>query len=330
MMRAVVASGPGGPEVLSVGSVPKPAATDRQLLVEVRATAANRADTLQRKGNYAPPPGASEIIGLEAVGVVAERGPSCVSDFKVGDAVMCLLAGGGYAEFVNVDERQVMPKPEGLTFLEAAAIPEVWLTAWQLLHFVGHMQPTDTVLIHAAGSGVGTAATQIAKNGAAKVLVTAGSDEKIQQAIQLGAVAGFNYKKEDWAEGVLQATGGKGVDLVIDCIGGSYADSHVKALGQDSRWVIYGLMGGAEVSGPFLGAILRKRIQITGTTLRARSVEYKDALVKDFSAKALPLLASKEFKTVTDQVCKLEDVVQAHTRMESNVGSGKIIMVVKE
>jgi len=330
-MRAVVVETPGKPEgmVIAEVSVPKPGPAE--LLIRIQATAVNRADTLQRKGSYNPPPGVTDVLGLEAAGVVDAVGTECTGPFKVGDRAMVLLAGGGYAEYVSVDERHAMPVPDKLSIVEAAAIPEVWLTAYQLLHLVGKAQPGDTVMIHAGGSGVGTAATQLALLHGCKVLVTAGSEAKRARSLELGASHAF-ARGDGWAEEVARVTGGAGVNLVLDCVGGSYWKQNAEALGMEGRWVVYGLMGGAAVDGAILGAILRKRLSISGTTLRARTNDYKAELVASFSANALPLFAGSPAKLlpVVDRTFPLEKVVEAHVTMEANANNGKIVLLVDD
>eukprot|EP00038_Savillea_parva_P030272 m.76668 g.76668 ORF g.76668 m.76668 type:complete len:414 (+) comp9083_c0_seq3:2-1243(+) len=328
-MRAVKVETPGAPDGMVIADMPVPETGATELLIRVQATAINRADTLQRKGSYNPPPGVTDILGLEAAGVVESVGVECTRGFKKGDSVMVLIAGGGYAEYVAVDERHVMSVPDGLTIVQAAAIPEVWLTAYQLLHFVGHVQAGETVLIHAGGSGVGTAATQLALLHGAKVIITAGGEAKRAHALELGASYAF-ARGEGWADEVKKATGGAGVNLVLDCVGASYWKQNAEALAMDGRWVVYGLMGGAAIDGPILGSILRKRLTITGTTLRARHNDYKADLVAAFTKTALPLFsgASPKLRPIVDSVLPLERVVEAHTTMEANSNMGKIILLV--
>ena len=254
-----------------------------------------------------------------------------VTRFGIGDRVMALLGGGGYAEYVSVHQHQIMPVPKNLDLVTAAGIPEVWLTAYQLLHFVGKINPGDGVLIHAAGSGVGTAAIQLAKAvPGTQVVATAGTAEKLAKAQSLGADVMVNYKEEDFSEAVKTATAGRGVDLILDPIGGSNVEKNMKSIGVDGRWVLYGLMGGPKVGGPFLAGLLRKRVQLLSTTLRARPIAYKKELVDAFSASTAEKFASGDFKAIIDSVTDLEGVVEAHKRMESNLNAGKIIMKVAD
>ncbi|XP_064611597.1 LOW QUALITY PROTEIN: quinone oxidoreductase PIG3-like [Liolophura sinensis] len=253
---------PGGPELLGIEETDIPTLKRAEVLIRVVCTAINRADTLQRKGGYPPPPGASEILGLEAAGMIHQLGPDCMAGWKVGDRVMALLPGGGNAEYVAAHEDQLIAIPSGMSFDTAAAIPETWLTAFQLLHTIGKVQAGDWVLIHAGGSGVGTAAIQLSLLAGAKPIVTAGSQAKIETAKSLGAVAGFNYKEGDFSEKVTQATGGSGANLILDCVVRSFWEQNVKLIAVDGRWVSYGLLGGPKVEGNLLGFILRKRIQL--------------------------------------------------------------------
>src|SRR5258706_8064790 len=242
-MRAIVVEGPDHALVLC--DVPRPALAGDGVVVEVHATAVNRADLLQRRGFYPPQPGESEILGLEAAGIVIETGAE-VRDWRVGDRVMCLLAGGGYAEYVAVHHGMLLPIPQRLTFEEAAAIPEVFYTAYMTLVVEAGLAADETVLIHAGGSGVGTAAIQLARALGAHPFVTAGSADKLERCRALGAEGGVNYKEEDFAERGRELTGGRGVDVVLDCIGGQYLERNVGLLAPKGRLVIIGLMGGAK------------------------------------------------------------------------------------
>jgi len=331
-MRAVQIREFGPPQNLYVDAgvpVPELSSPDH-LLIRVAATALNRADTLQRKGSYAPPKGESDILGLEASGVVDQVGEG-VANFKVGDKVMALLGGGGYAEYVSVHQHHVMRVPQNIDLVTAAGIPEVWLTAFQLLHFVGKIQPGDKVLIHAAGSGVGTAAIQLTKAVPdTYVIATAGTAEKLKKAKELGADAIVNYKDEDFSDAVKNFTQGGGCDIILDPVGGSNADKNLKSVALDGRWVLYGLMGGAKADGPFLAGLLRKRVQLLSSTLRARSIPYKKELIDSFSALALEKFSTKQFEAIIDTVTDLESVAEAHQRMEANLNNGKIVMRVAD
>jgi len=329
-MRAVQIKEYGGPQNLYVDSnipVPELSSPDH-ILIKVAATALNRADTLQRKGSYAPPKGESDILGLEASGIVDDVGEN-VKEFKAGDKVMALLGGGGYAEFVSVHQHQVMRVPDNVDLVMAAGIPEVWLTAYQLLHFVAKINPGDKVLIHAAGSGVGTAAIQLTKAIAdTYVIGTAGTVEKLNKARELGADVTVNYKEENFAEVVTKVTDGLGVDVILDPIGASNLEKNTKSIGIDGRWVLYGLMGGAKVDGPFLASLLRKRVQLLSSTLRARSIPYKKELVDAFISDASEKFSNRQFQPIIDSVTNLDGVAEAHQRMDANLNAGKIIMKV--
>ena len=286
-MFVVQQKGAGGPEVLHLSSTDLPELRGEQVLVKVEATAVNRADTLQRRGAYPPPPGAPATLGLECAGRVAGRGPAAGGDWREGEEVMALLAGGGYAQYVAVEPGHLMRIPRGLDMVQAAAIPEVWLTAYQLLHLTAQLKPGDLVLLHAGGSGVGTAAVQLVRLAGARSFVTAGTDSKVATALSLGAEAGANYRSQDWREEVASWTGGRGVDIILDCIGSSYFAANLESLAMDGRWVVYGLMGGAELSGPVMAGLLRKRANILFSTLRARTDQYKSHLVSEFTKNCL-------------------------------------------
>ncbi|KAL5010235.1 hypothetical protein ScPMuIL_012540 [Solemya velum] len=290
---------------LSVGDAPVPVLRTGEVLLKVHATAINRADTLQRKGLYPPPLGESGILGLEAAGVIEEIGSGCSGKWSVGDRVMTLLSGkwGGNAEFVAAHEDLLIAVPKSMEFTKAAAIPETWLTAFQLLHTIGNVQKGDFVLIHAGGSGVGTAAVQLSKLAGAKPIVTAGSDSKIKMAISLGAVAGYNYKEVQFAEKVLEYTQGHGADLILDCIGGSFYDNNINSVAVEGKWIIYGLLGGGTVSGDLFAKLLRKRVSLIGTTIRARTVAYKADIMREFSTAVTPHFLNGNLRPIIDSVC---------------------------
>jgi len=313
--------------ILQDAPIPEP--KPNQVLVKVYATALNRADLLMRQGKY-PNLKTPVTLGLEAAGIVAGCGSNS-SKWNDGDKVMALLPGGGYAEYVAVNEDHVMAIPSNFTYQEAAAIPEVWLTAYQLLHFVGKAQPSETILIHGGGSGVGTAAVQLAKLANVQTIVTAGTEEKIALACKLGAAAGFNYKEGPFLDKVLNFTNGKGVDVVLDCVGGSYWKQNIGSLAFDGRWVVYGLLGGGAVDGPLLSQVLAKRISVLGTTLKARSDQYKTELVSRFSENALKHFSkpANSLRPVVDRVMELHEIVEAHQYMATNKNIGKIVINVQ-
>jgi putative PIG3 family NAD(P)H quinone oxidoreductase len=270
-MKAVIVKQPGGVEQLAISDVPDPQPSRGELLVRVRASALNRADILQREGNYPPPPGASEILGLDVAGTVEETGSGC-STYRAGDRVFGLLPGGGYAQYALIPESMAMPIPESLTFEQAAAVPEVFLTAFQTLFWIDRLEAGEAVLIHSGGSGVGTAAIQLANAVDAAVLTTTGTDEKCQSCRALGAVRTINYRSEDFADAVSEQTKGSGVHLILDFVAAPYWEKNISVLRTDGRMVLISLMGGSIADRVDLGQILRKRLQITGTTLRGRSL----------------------------------------------------------
>ncbi|KAK2514785.1 Tp53i3 [Columba guinea] len=320
---------PGGPENLYVKEVTKPHPGEGEVLVKVSASALNRADLLQRRGKYPPPKGASDILGLEAAGSVVGLGPGCKGRWKIGDAVMALLSGGGQAEYVTAPEGHLMPVPRGMTFVQAAAIPEAWLTAFQLLHFVGKVEEGERVLIHAGASGVGLAAIQLVRLAKAIPIVTAGTQEKLKATANAGAAAGFNYKNEDFSEKVLAFTQGSGVDLILDCVGGSYWEKNLACLSTDGRWIVYGLLSGGEVHGDLFARLLSKRASIHTSLLRSRDKEYKERLVKAFTEEVLPHFSegtSPHLQPFVDSVYSLHEIAEAHRVMEENKNIGKIVI----
>lgn len=325
-MRAVVLEQYGGPEVLTVRETPDPRPAPDEALVQVAASALNRADILQRQGRY-PQPGPKppvEIPGLEFAGIV-ERTGERVTAVQRGDRVMGLLAGGGYAEQVVTHERMLLPVPPEMTLEEAASIPEVFLTAFDALFPQAVCTLGDTVLVHAGGSGVGIAAIQLARAAGARVLCTLGSAEKAERARALGADLTINYKEQDFASVVLDATGGAGADITLDFVGGPYLDGNLKAAALGGRIVFIGTMGGA--TAPLnIGVLLTKRLRLFGTTLRSRPLEAKIALSQAFAAHALPLFRSGAIKPVVDSAFVLAEVGAAQEYMTANKNFGKIVL----
>jgi putative PIG3 family NAD(P)H quinone oxidoreductase len=326
-MRAVVVKKPGGVDQLAFDEVPTPRPGRGELLVRVRAAALNRAGILQREGNYPPPPGASEILGLDMAGVVESAGSGCAR-FEPGDRVFGLLPGGGYAEYAVIPEAMAMPVPEGFTFEQAAAVPEVFLTAFQTLFWIGGLESGERVLIHSGGGGVGTAAIQLAAGSGASVLTTTGTDEKCESCRALGAERAINYRSQDFAGAVMEHTGGEGVDLILDFVAAPYWERNISVLRTDGRLVLISLMGGTIAERVDLGTILRKRIQVNGTTLRARSPDYKIRLTRAFAESGLDELAAGRLKPVIDTVFSWTRVADAHTRMEANLNTGKIVLTI--
>ena len=323
-MKAALFDEPGGVEKLYLGESPMPSPNDDELLVRVAATALNRADLMQREGRYPPPPGASEILGLELAGTVEAVGAAC-EGWQVGDPVMGLLPGGGYAEYAVLHHQMAMPLPGDMAFEEAAAIPEVFLTAFQALYWLGGLDVEQRVLIHAGASGVGTAAIQLAKRAGAHTYVTA-SAPKHRQCLELGADLAINYKEEDFAEHVLDVTAGQGVDIILDFIGAAYFKQNIKSLAVDGRLVVLSMLGGRTVEAVDLGTLFRKRIHLITTTLRSRSLAYKIALTQDFAKTMLPFFEDRHLRPVIDSVFAWTDVQAAHRHMEANKNVGKIIL----
>lgn len=307
-----------------LGDYPKPQAGPQEVLIEVKATALNRADILQRKGQYPPPEGASPLLGLEVAGIVTETG-SEVSRWQKGDKVFGLLPGGGYAQYASMQQEMAMPIPEKLNFTEAAAIPEVFLTAYQALVWLAKIQKEESILIHAGASGVGTAAIQLAREIGARIFVTA-SAPKHDICRQLGAQHTIDYKSESFKEKVKELTAGKGVDVIIDFIAGPYFQDNLSSLNTDGRLVMLALLGGINVPEANLVSILRKRLSIMGSTLRSRSPEYQARLTKEMSDFILPRLEDGRIKPIIDRVYSWEQVNQAHALMEANQNKGKIVL----
>jgi len=325
-MRAVTLRGFGEPDVLTLTDVPAPTPGPEQILVRVRATALNRADTLQRRGKYPAPPGDSELLGLELAGEVAGWGAS-VKGFSAGQRVFGLVGGGAYAEYALLDHEMAMTIPEGWSFVDAAAVPEVYFTANETVFVLGGLERGGALLIHAGGSGVGTAAIQMAHHAGARVYFTAGSQDKIARALALGADAGINYKTQDFAEEIRRLTGGEGVDVVEDFLGASYLAKNLAVLKTGGRLVLVALMGGAKTEID-LATVQRKRLSVIGSVMRARPLADKRAITRRFQERWLPVLVRGEIKPIVDSVYPLDQVRAAHELMEANKNFGKIILTV--
>jgi putative PIG3 family NAD(P)H quinone oxidoreductase len=325
-VKAVLPRSPGGPEVLEYVDVPDPVPAAGEVLLDVVATAVNRADLLQRQGHYPPPPGASDIIGLECSGTVAALGPG-VTGLEVGEEVCALLAGGGYATRVAVPAGQVMPRPGGVDLLTAAALPEVAATVWSNVMMVAGLRSGDTLLVHGGAGGIGTFAIQLAAALGAKVLATAGSPDKLALCAELGADVTINYREQDFVEVVREATDGAGVDVILDNMGASYLARNVTALATEGRLVIIGLQGGtkAEID---LNALMRKRAAVAGTTLRARPVGEKATICAAVREHVWPLVADGTIRPVVGHTLPLAEAAEAHRLMESGESTGKILLVV--
>jgi tumor protein p53-inducible protein 3 len=323
-MKAIVFDAPGSEEVLRIGEAPVPTLVPDELRIRVRATAVNRADLLQRQGMYPPPPGASAILGLECAGEVTEVGPA-VSGWQVGDRAMALLSGGGYAEEAVVHYGSAMHVPPTLSFEEAGALPEVFLTAFLNLFLLGGIKSGGAALVHGGGSGVGTASIALLREAGAQSIVTAGSDDKCQRCRALGANVAINYRAGDFAPAVRDATGGRGVDVVLDSIGGRYLGSNIECLALDGRLVIIGLLGGAKAEIN-LALLLMRRLHVIGSTLRARSVADKAEIVARFSERFGAALAAGRIKPVIDRILPLAQAADAHRVVQSSVHFGKVVL----
>ncbi len=326
-MKAIVMREPGDEEVLAIGEVADPEPGPGELGVAVHASALNRADLMQRQGLYPAPPGASDILGLECAGVVDAVGDG-VEGWSAGDRVMALLGGGGYAERAVVHAGSAMPIPTGWSFAEAAAVPEVFLTAYLNLFELGGLGEGDTALVHGGGSGIGTASIQLAKAAGATVFVTAGSDEKCQRCAKLGADLAIHYREQRFPEVVAEATGGRGVDVVLDSIGGPYLADNLGALARGGRLVLIGLMGGVKGEFP-LGLVLRNHLQVIGSTLRSRPAEEKAEIVRHFHTRFGPHLESGTLRPIVDRVLPLADAAEGHRLMKASDHFGKIILEVR-
>jgi len=324
MMKVITVRKPGGAEELAMGRRSKPKPGPREVLVRVAATALNRADLLQREGKYPPPKGASDVLGLEVAGTVEAAGAE-VRRWKPGDRVFGLLAGGGYAEYAVMHEDMAMAVPNGLSFEEAASLPEAFLTAYQALYWLGDLLPGERVLIHAGASGVGTAATQLVRAAGAHPYVTA-SAAKHERCRSLGAELTIDYRTEDFVERMRGATGGHGADLILDFIGAPYFVRNLRALAVDGRLVLLATMGGAAVERLDLRRLFKKRARVVASTLRNRSLDYKIRLTKEFAPLLRFLLEEGRVRPVIDSVFDWEDVAEAHRRMEANRNVGKIVL----
>lgn len=323
-MRAVVASEPGGPEVLTLTDLPDPVPGPGEVVLDLAATAVNRADTLQRQGKYPPPPGASAVLGLECSGTVAAVGPD-VSAWQVGDRVCALLAGGGYAEKVLVPAGQVMPLPEGVDLVTAGGLPEVACTVWSNVFMVAGLRPGETLLVHGGAGGIGTMAIQLGKALGATVITTAGSTEKLELCRSLGADVAVSYREQDFVEEVKAATDGRGADVILDNMGAKYLDRNISALATEGRLVIIGMQGG--VKGELnIGKLLAKRGAVIATALRSRPVAEKAAICAAVAEHVWPLVSDGSIRVVVHATYPLAEAGRAHELMESGDHVGKILL----
>lgn len=327
LMRAVEISSFGAPDVLRLGQRPVPQPGVGELLIRVAASGINRPDVLQRAGHYAPPPGASDLPGLEVAGVIEAGDTQAMASagLKVGDRVCALVAGGGYAQWCVAPVGQCLPVPAGLNDIEAASLPETFFTVWSNVFDRGRLQAGEFLLVQGGSSGIGVTAIQLARAWGATVIVTAGSDEKCAACIELGASYAINYKTQDFVAEVQRITNGRGVDVVLDMVAGDYAAREVECLAEDGRLVIIAVQGGVKSSFN-AGLVLRRRLTITGSTLRPRSVEFKTAIAQSLRSQVWPLIEQGKVRPVIYQTFDAGDAAAAHALMESNQHTGKIVL----
>ncbi|MGU3542635.1 NAD(P)H-quinone oxidoreductase [Methylobacterium sp. A52T] len=324
-MRAVIADGQGGPEVLRIVERPRPEPGQGQVLVRVEAAGINRPDVMQREGRYPPPPGASDVLGLELAGIVEALGPGA-GRFRTGDRVMALVHSGAYAEWAVVDEAVALPVPEGLPAVEAGAIPETYFTVWSNVFERARLQAGESLLIHGGSSGIGTTAILLAKARGARVIVTAGSPEKCAACLALGADTAIEYRREDFVAAAKAATGGSGPDVILDMVGGPYIARNLDAVAVDGRIAQIAFQQGSRVAEIDFQPLLMKRVTLTGSTLRARPVALKARLAEALAEHVLPLLAAGRARPPIDSVFPFERVAEAHARMDAGQHIGKIVL----
>ena len=326
-MRAIEITAPGRAEVLKPCERPRPQARPGELLIAVHASGVNRPDVLQRRGLYPVPPGVSDLPGLEVAGIVIEGSVDdlALAGLKIGDAVCALVAGGGYAQYCVAPAGQCLPVPKGLTMVEAASLPETFFTVWQNVFSIAALAPGETLLVQGGSSGIGVTAIQLAKALGAQVIVTAGSDEKCAACISLGADHAINYRSQDFAAETRRITAGKGANVVLDMVAGDYVAREIECMADDGRLAIIATQGG-NASQIDSGLVLRKRLSITGSTLRPRSVAYKTALAQQLRATVWPLIESGKIRPVIHQVFAADEAAQAHALMESSTHVGKIVL----
>lgn len=327
LMRAVEISSFGAPDVLRLGQRPVPQPGVGELLIRVAASGINRPDVLQRAGHYAPPPGASDLPGLEVAGVIEAGDTQAMASagLKVGDRVCALVAGGGYAQWCVAPVGQCLPVPAGLNDIEAASLPETFFTVWSNVFDRGRLQAGEFLLVQGGSSGIGVTAIQLARAWGATVIVTAGSDEKCAACIELGASHAINYKTQDFVAEVQRITNGRGADVVLDMVAGDYVAREVECLAEDGRLLIIAVQGGVK-SAFNAGLVLRRRLTITGSTLRPRSVEFKAAIAQSLRSRVWPLIEQGKVRPVIYQTFDAGDAAAAHALMESNQHTGKIVL----
>jgi NADPH2:quinone reductase len=327
-MFAIEIREPGGPDVLVPVERPRPVPGPGEVLISVAAAGVNRPDVMQRRGQYAPPPGASDIPGLEVAGTIHELGPE-VSGWEVGDRVCALVAGGGYAALCAAPALQCLPVPPGMTFIGAAAVPETFFTVWSNLFERGHLTAGESVLVHGGSSGIGTTAIQLARAFGARVFATAGSVEKCGACQRLGAELAINYRETDFVAAIRERTAGGGVDVILDMVGGDYVARNLDALAVDGRLVQIAVLGGAKAQVNML-PIMQRRLTVTGSVLRPRPIAEKGAIARALRDRVWPLLESGAVAPVIFQTFPLQDAAGAHRVMESSQHIGKLVLVVAE
>jgi NADPH:quinone reductase len=325
-MRCIEISKPGGPEVLVPAERPTPSPKANEILVKVAAAGVNRPDVLQRMGKYPVPPGASELPGLEIAGEVAACGPG-VTQWKPGDAVCALVAGGGYAEYCVAPEVQALPIPRGLTPAQAASLPETFFTVWSNVYDRAALKPGESLLVQGGSSGIGVTAIQMAAALGNRVFATAGSDEKCAACVKLGADKAINYRTQDFGAEIKAATGGKGVNVILDMVGGDYVPRELKCLADDGRLVFIAVLGGWKTELD-ISEVLRRRLTLTGSTLRPRPVEFKGAVARSMREKIWPLIEAGKIKPVIYKTFPLAQASEAHKLMESSQHIGKLVLAI--
>ena len=324
LMTAIEITEPGGPEKLAPTRRPVPQPAAGEVLIQVAAAGVNRPDCLQRQGSYPPPPGASDLPGLEVAGTVVALGEG-VTDWRIGDAVCALLTGGGYAEYCVAPAPQCLPVPAGLTLQQAAALPETFFTVWSNVFDRARLQPGESLLVHGGTSGIGTTAIQLAKALGSRVFTTVGGSEKVQPCLDLGAERVINYREEDFVQVIKEVTNNKGVDVILDMVGGDYVQRNLSALAVEGRLVFIAFLRGAKVELN-LAPVMMKRLTITGSTLRARPVAHKAPIATALRETVWPLLASGAIRPLIDRVFPLSEAAAAHALMESNRHVGKLLL----
>ncbi len=323
-MRVIEITEPGGPEKLVLKQRPLPQPAPGEVLIKVAVAGVNRPDCLQRQGGYPPPPGASDIPGLEVAGTIVGLGEG-VANWKIGDAVCALLTGGGYAEYCTAPAPQCLPIPNGLTVQQAAALPETFFTVWSNIFDRARLQPGETLLVHGGASGIGTTAIQLATALGSRVFATVGGVEKIQPCLDLGAERVINYREEDFVQVIKELTRNRGVDVILDMVGGDYAQRNLSALAVEGRLVFIAFLRGAKMELN-LAPVMMKRLTMTGSTLRARPVEHKAPIAESLRNNVWPLLANGTIKPIIDRIFPLAEAADAHALMESNRHIGKLLL----